>query len=210
MVNVKVDVLPSVIAVGLNDLLIAGGATTVMPAVAVWPVPPLLDATFPVVLLYTPAVVPVTVTLKVQGVPGTTVAPLNEMVRLAAVVVSVPPQTDVLPSATLNPTGKVSLKATPFSVEELLGLVIVNASVEVLPTRIVVGLNDLLIMGPPTTVIPAEAVGPVPPLLDVTFPVVLVYTPAVVPVTVTLNVHGTPGATEAPAREMFLVAAVVV
>jgi len=51
MVNVKVDVLPSVTAVGLNDLLIAGGPTTVMPAVAVLPVPPLLDDTFPVVLV---------------------------------------------------------------------------------------------------------------------------------------------------------------
>ena len=117
---------------------------------------------------------PVTVTLKVQGVPGTTVAPLNEMVRVAAVVVSVPLQVGVEESATLNPTGKVSLKATPFSVEELLGLVIVNANVDVLPCGIDAGLNPLLIEGGAITVRLAVAVLPVPPLVDVTFPVVFV------------------------------------
>ena len=208
--NVKVDVLPSVIAVGLNDLLIAGGPTTVMPAVAVLPVPPLLDDTFPVVLVYTPAVVPVTVTGKVHGTPGATEAPLREMVRVAAVVVSVPLHVGVEESATLKPAGKVSLKPTPANVAVLFVLLIVNVKVDVLPWGIDAGLNPLLIEGGDTTVMPADAVLPVPPLLDETFPVVLVYTPAVVPVTVTLNVHGTPGATVAPLNEMVRVAAVVV
>jgi hypothetical protein len=174
IVNDRVVVLPCAIEVGLNPLLIAGGDTTVMPAVAVLPVPPLLDDTFPVVFVYTPAVVPVTVTLKVQGTPGATEAPLNEMVRVAALVVSVPLQVGEVESATSNPAGKVSLKPTPLSVVVVFGLVIVNVNVDVLPCGIDAGLNDLLITGAPTTVRLADAVLPVPPLLEVTFPVVFV------------------------------------
>src|SRR5437660_217587 len=132
------------------------------------------------------------------------------MVRVAAVVVSVPLHVGVEESATLKPAGKVSLKPTPANVAVLFVLLIVNVKVDVLPCAIDVGLNPLLIEGGDTTVMPADAVLPVPPLLDDTFPVVLLYAPAVVPVTVTLNVQGTPGATEAPLNKIVRVAAVVV
>ncbi len=74
-------------------------------------------------------------------------APLKDMVRVAAVTVSVPLQVDVLESATLNPTGKVSLKATPLSVVSVFGLLIVNIKLDVPPCGIEAGLNDLLITG---------------------------------------------------------------
>jgi len=174
MLNESVVVPPCANGFGLNPLLIEGGDTTVMPAEAVLPVPPLLDDTFPVVFVYTPAVVPVTVTLNVHGTPGATEAPLKEMVRVAAVVVSVPLHLGVAESATLKPAGKTSLKPTPVKVVEVFGLVIVNVRVEVLPCGIDVGLNALAIEGAVTTARLADAVLPVPPLVEVTFPVVFV------------------------------------
>ena len=174
MVNVSVEVLPTRIVVGLNDLLIMGPPTTVIPAEAVPPVPPLLEVMFPVVLVYTPAVVPVTVTLNVHGTPGATEAPAREMFLVAAVVVSVPLHVGVEELATSNPTGKVSLKPTPVSVAVAFVFVMVNVKVEVAPCAIVVGLNDLLNPGADTTLRLAVAKLPVPPLLDDTFPVVLV------------------------------------
>ena len=52
-----------------------------------------------------PSVDPVTVTLNVHGTPGATVAPLNKIVRVAAVVVNVPLHAIMAESAMLNPTG---------------------------------------------------------------------------------------------------------
>jgi len=46
-----------------KDLVIVGGEATVRFAVAVFPVPPLVEVTFPVVLVYWPELAPVTVTL---------------------------------------------------------------------------------------------------------------------------------------------------
>jgi len=118
--------------------------------------------------------VPVTVTGNVHGTPGATEAPLKEIVRVAAVVVSVPLHVGVEESATLKPAGKTSPKPTPVNVAVLFVLLIVNVKVDVLPCGIDAGLNPLLIEGGDTTVMPADAVLPVPPLLDDTFPVVLV------------------------------------
>src|SRR5437879_10235023 len=132
------------------------------------------------------------------------------MVRVAAVVVSVPLHVGVEESATLKPAGKVSLKPTPANVAVLFVLLIVNVKVDVLPCAIDVGLNPLLIEGGDTTVMPADAVLPVPPLLDDTFPVVLWYAPAVVPVTVTLKVKGVHGTAVAPLIGMVGTAPVTV
>jgi hypothetical protein len=73
------------------------------------------------------------VTLKVHGTPGATEAPLNEMVRVAAVVVKVPLHGLVLESPMFNPAGNMSLNPTPLRVLFEFGLVIVNVSVVVLP-----------------------------------------------------------------------------
>src|SRR5262249_47941052 len=89
---------------GTNDapkaLVIVGGAATVIVAVLlVAPVPPLADVTAPVVLFLTPAVVPVTVIVKLQFPAAAIVAPLSVIV-LPPVVVNVPPHCDVEPFAT--------------------------------------------------------------------------------------------------------------
>ena len=73
--------------------------------------------------------------MNVQGTPGATEAPLNKIVRVAAVVVNVPLHGVVAESAMLNPTGSWSLNPTPVSVVLVFELVMVNVSVEVLPTE---------------------------------------------------------------------------
>src|SRR6516164_8084645 len=62
MVNVNEVVAFNGMLLGLNTLAIDGGATTLMLAVAVPPVPPSVEVTFPVVLVCKPAAVPVTFT----------------------------------------------------------------------------------------------------------------------------------------------------
>lgn len=71
-------------------LLIVGGATTVVEALAVLPVPPLVEVTAPVVLFCRPAAAPVTVTLKLQMPPPVIDAPVKAIVP-GEVVVNVPP-----------------------------------------------------------------------------------------------------------------------
>src|SRR5204863_1450445 len=65
-VNVSVVVPFSKTLEAPNALLMVGAATTVIIAVAMFPVPPFVEVTAPVVLVFTPTVVPVTVTLNVQ------------------------------------------------------------------------------------------------------------------------------------------------
>jgi hypothetical protein len=103
---------------GVNTLAIDGGATTLMLAVAVPPVPPSVDVTFPVVLVCSPAAVPVTFTEKVQDVLAASVAPERLMTFVPAVAVIVPPpQEPVRPFGVemIRPAGSVSLKAMPLS-----------------------------------------------------------------------------------------------
>ena len=70
IVKVSVEVEPTGICDGLNDLVIDGGATTVTVAVLlVVPVPPSVELMAPVVLLCNPEIVPVTGTVKVQLLP---------------------------------------------------------------------------------------------------------------------------------------------
>src|ERR1051326_7340805 len=93
MVNVNEVVPFSGICAAPNTLVIVGGVATVKFAVAVLPVPPLVEVTFPVVLVNCPAAAPVAVTENVHGVPTATVAPASAM-PVGFVVVSVPPQTE--------------------------------------------------------------------------------------------------------------------
>ncbi len=65
-VKVRALVPPTIVLIGENDLLMAGGATTVKVAEAVFPFPPLVELTWPLVLFLTPFVVPITLTLTVQ------------------------------------------------------------------------------------------------------------------------------------------------
>jgi hypothetical protein len=187
-----------------------GGDATVKLAVAVLPVPPLVEVTFPVVLVNCPEAAPVTVTLNWHWLFTAIVAPVKA-IPVGEVVVSVPPQTVAEALATVSPVGSVSVKATPVSGSTLAaGLVIVNVSEVVAFKEMVEGLNTLAIDGGASTFTLAEAVPPVPASVEVTFPVVLVCKPATIPVTFTENVQEALAAIVPPLRLITFVPAVAV
>ena len=77
-------------------------------------------------------------------------------------------------SATCRPAGSVSLNAMPVSARLALGLLSVKVSDVFAFNRMLAAPKALVIVGGAATVRLAEAVLPVPPLVDDTFPVVLV------------------------------------
>ncbi len=186
-VKVSVAVPFSGIVIALNPLLMVGGATTVMLAMEVLPVPPSFEVTV-TLLLFTPAADPVTVTLNAHVPLAVIVAPERAMV-LEPLVVKVPPQTVAELLATVSPAGRLSVNATPVSVTVLFGLLMVKVSELVAFSAMLVGLNTLVMAGGAATVRLAEAVLPVPPLPEVTAPVVLVKLPVAVPFTSTVTVQ---------------------
>ena len=147
MVKVRVVVPFTATDVGLNEAAIEGADTTMrVLEVAVLPVPPLVELTAPVVVVYEPAVAPVTVTGTGRLLAAATEAPVRVMV-LPPVIVSVPPPTLEVPLVTVKPVGSVSVKATPFSVVLVFELVMVNVRVLVPFTAMDVGLNEAAIEG---------------------------------------------------------------
>jgi len=179
---------------------------TVRFAEAVLPVPPLVEVTFPVVLVNWPAAAPVTVTLNWHWLFTAMVAPVNA-ISVGEVVVNVPPQTVAEALATVKPVGSVSVKATPVSGSTFAaGLVIVKVSEVVAFSAILLGLNTLAIDGGASTFTLAEAVPPVPPSVEVTLPVVLLCNPAAIPVTFTEKVQELLAAIDAPLRLITFVA----
>src|SRR5207244_9063360 len=118
-VIVKVSDVVAFIAIvdGLKALTIDGGATTVRLAVLLAaPVPPSVDVTAFVVLLFVPAVVPVTLTEHVHDEPApgdaVLVPPESLIEPLPATAVTVPaPQEPARPFgvATTRPAGRVSV-----------------------------------------------------------------------------------------------------
>ena len=155
---------------------------TVMVKLEVLPVPPSLDVTV-VELVFTPAVVPTTLTEKVQEAFAASVAPERAVLALPAVAVMVPPPHDpVRPFGveTTMPDGKLSVNATPVSVAALLGLLIVKVS-EVVPLMGIELVPKALVMvggdGVVTVMVKLEVL-PAPPSLEVTAPVTLAFMPA--------------------------------
>jgi len=127
-------------------------------------------------LVSVPAVLPCTLTETAQD-PAAAIEPPDKVTEPEpALAVTLPPQELVVPGveATTMPAGNVSVNATLFRAAVELGLVMLSVRVLVPPTATVVGLKLLEIDGGPATVSGAEAVLPVPPLVDVTAPVVLV------------------------------------
>ena len=159
------------------------------------PVPPLVELTWPVVLVATPAVLSVTLAVMVQLEPVGIVAPLRlKLVEETVAPVSVPPSlvTHVPPPAADNdiPLGKVSVTPTPVSATVLPdGFVMVIVIVEVPFTGMPAAEEPkaLAIVGGETTVNVALAAVPVPSLVVVTVLVVLFFAPLVVAVTSTLT-----------------------
>jgi len=148
--NVAVLVLPTDAVIGAKDLLITGGEITARVADAVLPLPPFVDVTAPLVLFLFPLVVPSTVTVTVQLLLGRILPPLN--VTDVAVFVTVPPHcAESGAMATLIPLGKLSLKSTPVNGTVLVGgFVIVKVRMDVFPTGMAAGENDLLMEGATT------------------------------------------------------------
>src|SRR2546427_719413 len=118
-----------------NALLSVGGATTVIEAFVVFPVPPSVEVTC-VLLFFTPAVVPVTSAENVHDDPAAgdavSVPPDRLMLPLPATAVIGPlPQEPVTlgVAATTRPAGRMSVKATPVSATLVFGLLIVKLNV---------------------------------------------------------------------------------
>src|SRR5438105_1532712 len=167
------------------------------PSVAdpVFPVPPFVEVTFPVVLTLLPDVVVVTFTLTAHEAPAAIAPPLRLMLLLAAVAVNTPPQLLVALAgvATTRPAGKLSVTPTPLKAAPRFGLVIVSVRLAVPPTGTLAAPNDFAIDGGATTSRSAVLlVVPVPPSVELMLPVVLLFPPAVVPVTFKLILHVPP------------------
>src|SRR5258708_755065 len=110
--------------------MITGGATTVMLAFEVLPVPPSVDVTW-VLLFFTPAVVPVTFTTTVHEALAASVPPERLAEPEPATAVAVPPHVLVNPLgvATTSPAGRVSVNATPVSITTVFVVRIVQVHV---------------------------------------------------------------------------------
>src|SRR5260221_397163 len=186
------DVEPfSGIVAAPNAFTMVGGVATDRFAVAVLPVPPLVELTLPVVLTKFPEAVPVTFTVNVQLLLTAIVPPASDTLPDPATAVATPPHVLVNPFgvATTSPAGNVSVNATPFSEVVLAaGLVMVKVNDVVPFSGTLAAPNTLMISGGATTVMLAFEVFPVP--LFVNVPCTrLFFTVSVVPVTFTETVH---------------------
>src|ERR1700694_3185821 len=182
-------------------------------AVEVLPVPASVSLT--VTLLFAaPTAVAFTFTVIVHGAPAAKLAPVKLTEPEPAVAVGVVLQVLVKPfgvATTMAPgdVGRVSVNEMPFSTDagSLLGLVIVNVSVEVAPNGIETGLKVLVILGGSMTVRLglAEAVLPLPASVE-SMVTLLGLIPSVVPVTSTLIVQGLPLTGKAAFKKLMLFA----
>jgi hypothetical protein len=207
-VKVRPKVLFGVVPAKLKFSPIDGGKTTATLANAVPPLPPSSEVTAPVVLFWTPVAVLVTFTLNVQDAFVDRAAFVRLIVLLPALAAIVPPLHEPLnPTGveTTSPAGSVSLKLTPLKEAVAFGFTITKLRL-VLPFRAMDATPNVLVMrggatfaGGPTFRL-ADAVFPLPALVDVTAPVVLVRFPVDVPFTVTLNVHEPFAAMLAPVK----------
>lgn len=120
--------------------------------------------------------VPVTLTETAHEPLAATVPPDRLTVDEPAAAVAVPLQVlfRLGVAATTSPAGKLSLNATPLA-GEVFGLEIAKLSVVVPFSGMVAAPNVLVMDTGLATLKFAEAVFPVPPLVDVTAPVVFVY-----------------------------------
>jgi hypothetical protein len=146
-----------------NALMIVGGEITETLAFEVFPVPPLVEFTV-TLLFFTPPVVAVTLTDKLQVVLDASVEPERLTDEAPAVAVAVPPQVLLRPFgvATTKPAGKLSVKATPFNARLAFGFERSKVS-EVFAFRaILTAPKAFVIDGAVATVRFAEAVLPVP------------------------------------------------
>ncbi len=167
--------------------------------------PPSIEVTC-TLLLFIPAVVPVTFTETVHDALTASVPPARLTEADPDTAVAVPPQVllRLLGVATVSPAGRLSVKTSPVSAKPEFGLVMLKVS-EVLPfSGIVAAPNVLTMDGGLATVRVADVVLPVPPLVEVTAPVVFVYEPEAVPCTLTTTVQEVFTAILPPVRLMLV------
>jgi len=173
----------------------------------VFPVPPLVEVTLPVVLTFEPEVVVVTITLTEHEAPASTVPPIKLTLAAPAIAVNVPPHELLAPGveATCRPVGKLSVTATPLKAAPGLGFVMASVRLVVPLTAMFPAPNAFVIEGGATTSkLAVLLVAPVPPSVELMAPVVLLFPPAVVPVTFTLIAHE-PAAETAPLLKLMAV-----
>src|SRR5215831_16063399 len=127
MVKVRLVEPPTAMPAAPKALMITGGATTVMEAFEVLPVPPSVELTC-TLLFFTPAVVPCTVKETVQEALGARVPPERLAVPAPPVAAAVPPQLLVRfgVEATTRPAGRLSVKAIPVKATFVLGLLMLK------------------------------------------------------------------------------------
>src|SRR6266849_4989552 len=193
MVNVR-DVVPFRATVEEpNAFAIEGGPSTASVAVLLVPPAPVsFELTAPVVLLFSPTLVPVTFRPTLHDALAARLPPLRLKLVLPAVApVTLPSQVLLAlgTAATCNPLGRLSVNETSVRASVELGLVMVNVRLVDPLSGIVVAPKALEMVSGVATLRFAEAVLPVPTLVEVTLALVLVYCPAAAPVTVTLNWH---------------------
>ncbi len=182
IVNVREVVACSAIEVGLNSVEIVAGASTLIDAVAVLPVPPSVEVTALVVLFCSPVTVPVTFREKLQELLAAMVPPVSAIVFVPGVAVIVPlPQEPLSPLGveTTSPDGSASVNATPVKAVALPFWMVKVRLVEPF-SGMLAAPNAFVITGGPTTVIEALEVLPVPPFVELTV-TLLFFTPPVVP-----------------------------
>ena len=171
--------------VGLNVFVAVGGATTVILAVDVFPVPASVEVTV-TLLSFTPAVAPVTFTDTVHDAPGARLAPDKLAVEDPSAAVAVPLQVLVrLPGvATIRPAARLSVNAIPFWVRLMLLLLSVKLRLAKPFSGIVAAPKTLKIAGALITVRSAEDVLPLPASAELMVTLLLII-PSVVPCTST-------------------------
>src|SRR5262249_58638560 len=143
MVNVSTLVPFSGMVDASNDFIIDGGPTTVSCTGPLLPPAPLsFELMLPVVLLQTPVVEPVTVTMNEQLPPPASVPPLK-LIRFGEVVETMPPpQAAVGPEVgTVMPAGRVSVNAMPVRPNDALGFVMLKVRLVVPPSRMLADPN---------------------------------------------------------------------
>jgi hypothetical protein len=175
----------SATADGAKNFEICGGATTVRSAVDGKLVPPSVDDAV-TVLVFFPAVVPVTFSWTEQLVLAPIDPSASDTVPEPGVAVTGPSQLldALLGVATTKPAGRLSVNATPVAAEVV---ALVNRKLRIVepPWGIDVTLNPLEIVGGSRTVSSAEAMFDGGALAEVTGPAGSVHVPPSTPVTST-------------------------
>jgi hypothetical protein len=174
-----------------NAFAIVGGAATVTDAFEVFPAPAVVELTV-TLLFFTPPVVPVTFTLKLHDPLAANVAPARlTLPDPAKAVIVPPPQVPARPfgAATTNPAGNVSVNATPVCAVVASGLFTTKVKEVDPPSATLAAPKAFVTAAAVTTAKFADAVFPVPPLVEETAPLTFARLPEAVPVTLIANVH---------------------